>query len=293
MAKLELKYITANGVKLAYFEQGEPDERKPTLFFVHATGFHARLWDYQIEAFPDHHVISLDQRGHGRSEKVAAANWHEFGQDQAAFVDALGLRNLIGIGHSMGAHCMIECASLSDRFQRLLLLDPTVASPEAYAEFDAAEYGDMLHPAAKRRANYDSAEDMMSALQEKSSFPLFHPRIFADYCQYGVEPSDDGGVRLCCEPEIEARVYMGARSNPGIYDHVRALKIPVTVVRAQVPKVGGLNDWAGSPTWPGLHTQFSNSREIHWPNCTHFIPMQEPDKVIELIRAEIDQWHPQ
>ena len=128
--------------------------------------------------------------------------------------------------------------------------------------------------------------------QARDSFPLFQPRIFADYCQYGVEPADEG-VRLCCEPEIEARVYMLARSNGAVYESVRHLNIPVTVVRAQEAAPDAGMNWAASPTWPGLADEFPCGRDVYWPHCTHFVPMQEADAVIALIREEVAVWKDQ
>lgn len=285
----QLKVQQANGVDLAYFEWGTPSESKPTLFMVHATGFHGRLWDYQAEALAGCHIIALEQRGHGRSEKVGADHWQVYGDDQAAFVSALGLRNAIGIGHSMGAHGLIQCAASTQAFTSLLLLDPTVSAPEHYGDHVLEAYGDELHPASKRRAEFASAEAMMESLAPKSSFPAFHPRIFRDYCHFGVEPKGEG-VRLCCEPEIEARVYMSSRSNTAIFDRVTEVNVPVTIVRAKEPGENATMDFSSSPTWPGLVSLFPQARELHWPDCTHFIPMERPDEVVALIQDEIELW---
>ena len=283
----ELKTLAVNGVDLGYCEWGRPRDDAPSLLFVHATGFHGRVWDYHIEALGDVHCIALDQRGHGRSTKSAVQHWSTFGDDQAQFVQALGLNGLIGIGHSMGAHAMIEGAAKSGAFARLLLLDPTVASPEAYAQTPLNPFGEGLHPAAKRQRFYASPEDMIERLGAKSSFPHFHARIFDDYCRYGLETDAEHGWRLACEPEVEAAVYMSARSNGAIYDSVRHLDIPVTIVRARTPGPDQLHDFSMSPTWPGLAGRFPQARDLHWSDCTHFIPMQRPDEVVALIREEM------
>lgn len=286
-----LRQVTLDNVTLAYFERGRPVPGQPTLYFVHATGFHARVWDYIAEAFPDAHIIALEQRGHGRSDPLPVQNWSTFGEDQAAFVDALQLTNLIGVGHSMGAHGLIQGAAMSGRFASLLLLDPTVAAPTDYSEQYRAMFGDQLHPAAKRRANFDSVEQMYSQLREKSSFPHFLPRILQDYCQHGLIPDKQGGLTLACRPTVEAHVYMSARSHAAIYDYVSELQIPVTIVRAKLPDPDFPHDFSSSPTWPGLAGQFVNATDLHWPESTHFIPMQFPDRVIELLAQQIQAWH--
>ncbi len=285
---MQLKKQHIKGAALAYFEQGEAAPSKPTLLFVHATGFHGRIWDMIIASFPDFHVIALEQRGHGRSDKLAVTDWKTFGRDQAEFVSALDLNHIIGIGHSMGGHSMIDAAAISQRFARLLLLDPTVASPDTYTSPEPIEW-DQLHPAAKRRNQFATSDEMFEQLRNKSSFPLFDPQILRDYCEFGLEESASGGLELCCQPEIEAHVYMSARSNGSVYDSVHALEIPVTVVRAKLP-INQAHDFSSSPTWPGLSGQFSNARDIHFADCSHFIPMQKPDAVIDIIKEEISAW---
>lgn len=286
----ELKFVQANGIRLAYFERGKPSADKPTLLFVHATGFHGRLWDYHAEAFPDYHSIALELRAHGRSENASFKDWSDFGVDQREFIKAVGLKNVVGVAHSMGAHTLLDAAAMTGAFDRLLLLDPTVAEPEAYNDSYAASFGDQLHPAAKRRNNYASAEDMLARLSGKSSFPYFKPRILWDYCQYGLEKTDSGDYQLCCPPELEARVYMTARTNGEVYNSIRSLDIPVTIVRAKLPDPDAGQDFSSSPTWPELAGEFSQARDLHWQDCSHFIPMQRPDDVNKLLAEELDAW---
>ena len=54
----------------------------PPLFFSHATGFHARVWDNVIRKLPGRHVYSIDLRGHGRSDKTPLLyDWEIFVDD--------------------------------------------------------------------------------------------------------------------------------------------------------------------------------------------------------------------
>ncbi|MEM9620643.1 MAG: alpha/beta hydrolase [Pseudomonadota bacterium] len=291
-----LKYQRLNGLQLAYFEWGSPQPQKPSLYFVHATGFHGRVWDAIVAAFGDYHVVALEQRGHGRSDKRPITTWRDFGDDQVAFLQALGLRNVIGIGHSMGAHGLIDAAAGTGACHSLLLLDPTVAAPEAYlpggegtAELPQILSDDQLHPAARRRRLFSSVDEMVEQIRVKSSFPLFQPRILRDYCEYGLLPCE-GGYELACPPELEARVYMSSRTNAGVYDSVRSLSIPATVMRAKLPDPAQPGDFSASPTWPGLAGEFKHAKDIHLPECSHFIPMQVPDLVIAELEALITQW---
>ena len=290
MLEPQLRKIRVNGAELAYFERNQPDPAKPTLLFNHATGFHGRIWDRIVEPFADHHSIALEQRGHGRSEKLKVEHWKVVGEDVAGLVRALKLGNLIGVGHSMGAHALVDAAA-TGAFARLVLLDPTIADPDSYANPMPLNFEGGIHPAARRRNRFASVEEMMERLATKSAFPVFDRQTFRDYCQHGLLPTPDGGLQLACPPEIEASVYMSARTNADIFASVAAVEAPVLIVRAKAPEgERAPMDFASSPTWPGLASRFRQGREIYRPDITHFIPMQIPDEVIDLIRQEIEAW---
>ena len=290
MIEPELRFIELNDVELAYWERGARQPDQPTLFFVHATGFHGRVFDRVIDAFPELHTIAFEQRGHGRSEHSPIRHWKTMCEDQAAFLRAKGLEDVIGIGHSMGGHAMIDAAHDGGAFARLLLLDPTVSSPESFADAPPPDFSQQ-HPAAKRNNHFESPEEMRDRLLPKGAYRLFEPRVLMDYCRFGLLPADGGGFVLACHPEMEASVYQTARTNPDVLDSVRALPIPVTIMRAMEPSgTKSVADFSISPTWPKLVDEFQNGREFYLPDCTHFIPMQMPDLVIDVLREEVAAW---
>ena len=149
----------ANGIDLAWFEWGAAHRgREPSVLLAHATGFHARCWDPVVRRLGDRHVIALDQRGHGRSDKTDVTHWRVFGQDLAAFVRALDLEGVVGVGHSMGGHAAVEAAAAEPtRFSRLVLVDPVIVPPDQYGEGGWTLAGDQ-HPTAKRKRSPASAK---------------------------------------------------------------------------------------------------------------------------------------
>jgi pimeloyl-ACP methyl ester carboxylesterase len=267
-------------IELAYFEW-RPDlaGREPTIFLVHATGFHARVWDQVISHLGERHIFSVDQRGHGRSEKAPIEHWRSMGQDLAGLIRHLELRDAVGVGHSMGGHAITEAAVVCPgAFQRLILVDPVIASPGDYRDggwsIDVLEGA--VHPVARRKDDFRSADEMYERFKDRPPYSLFEPAALRDYCDYGLLPAPDGdGYVLACPPATEASIYMTSRTNPGVYDAIRALEIPVTVLRAKrVEHRDGVMDFATSPTWPGLADEFPNGRDVYLPEQTHFLPME-------------------
>ena len=281
--------IAVRGIELAYFEWGR--RTGPTILMLHATGFHARCWDGVIRALgTDTHVIAVDQRGHGRSSKQGPYNWSEFGADAAAFVDALELENIVGVGHSMGGHSIVQAAGRHPgRFRALLLVDPVILDPAWYsapAPFRCAED----HPVARRRNRWSSPEDMYERFKHRQPFSLWVPEVLMDYCRFGVVREGDSFV-LGCPPEVEASIYLGS-AGQDIRPTIAALGHPVVVLRAKPrnasdngggPEAGAM-DFTRSPTWEGLAAALPNGRDVYLPGLTHFMPMQKPDLVADYIR---------
>jgi pimeloyl-ACP methyl ester carboxylesterase len=291
----QLHFTQAPGVRLAHFEwHADRRGQGPTVWLVHATGFHGRVWDQAVRRLPaDRHVIAIEQRCHGRSDPVPFDNWRHFGQDQTAQIDALGLQGALGVGHSMGAHALVQAASLRPgAFRRLILVDPVMSSPDAYQQ-PPVPLG-QLHPAAQRKNQFDSPQAMFDRFADRPPYAVFDRAALMDYCVHGLRPADSGaGFQLCCAPQHEGQVYPLARNFPSTYDLVHALDIPVLVVRARTMDPA-IKPWdpLGSPTWPGLAAEFPQGRDLFRPDRTHFLPMEDPAGMAALIEAELAAFPP-
>ncbi len=279
--------IRVNGISLTYYEwRGKPGNQEPPLLFAHATGFHGRTFDAIAEQFPDRRVLSLDLRGHGRSEGEPITDWRAMSDDVNGFLDQLRIRRAVGIGHSMGAHTLVQCASEKpEAFSRLVLFDPVILAPEYYSEGGAQFTSDAPHPAIRRKRDFDSPEAMMERFAPRDPYLLFNPRVFEDYCRYGLTEvgntgGDKGGYTLACSPEMEASVYGSSRSNSGIHDAARKVDVPALVVRA---KQTDLMDFKSSPTWPKLASLLPQGTDMPRPDRTHFHPFEDPDDAAQII----------
>ncbi len=278
--------VRVNDVALTYYEwRGPPGDQRPPLVFAHATGFHARVFDSMIEHFSDRRVLSLDLRGHGRSEGGPIDDWRTMSGDVTAFLDQLRIRRAVGVGHSMGAHTLVQCAAdLPEAFSRLVLFDPVILAPEFYAA-DAALYtSDAPHPAIRRKRDFASPEEMIERFSSRDPYRLFDPRVFEDYCRYGLKPREDGGYELACTPETEASIYASSRSNDGIHKAAQRVEVPALVVRA---KQTDLQDFKSSPTWSALASIMPQGTDLHRPDRTHFHPFEDPSDAARIVAEAI------
>ncbi|MEM7701677.1 MAG: alpha/beta hydrolase [Pseudomonadota bacterium] len=275
--------ISVEGIKIAYWEwRADTDNTEAPLFFAHATGFHARVFDAVIEHFPGRRILSVDLHGHGRSEGGPIATWGEVISKIAALLHQLRICGAVGIGHSMGGHTLAQCAAdLPDVFRTLILFDPVILDP-SYFEAPAVGFtGDAPHPAVRRKRDFASPEAMMERFGTRDPYELFDRRVFEDYCRHGLTPkADHDGYELSCPPEVEASFYGASRTNFDIYDALKRITAPTTVVRAKQTQA---MDFKGSPTWPALADQIPNGIDMPRPDRTHFHPFEDPADAARII----------
>lgn len=284
--------FTAPGGELCWFEWGAAGDH-PTLLLLHATGFHARCWDATIAALPaDWHYIALDLRGHGRSYRPdSLSDWLATADDVAAFARAMLEKPVFAIGHSMGGYVAARTAVLApEKIAGMLLVDPVMMTPETYVVEPGTLGGNPSdHPVARRRNAWESAEQMTAHFANREPYSKWRPDVLADYCQYGLVPSQGGeGLELGCPPALEASAYMGSwRNNP--YGWIGDIACPTTVLRARNAERQGPMDFSISPTAPDLAAHIPGATDIHWNEVSHFIPMEVPDRLAALVEQLLDQ----
>jgi lipase len=269
------------GIDLAVHEWAASGSDAP-LVFAHATGFHGRVFDTIIERFADHPAYAIDLRGHGQSRAGPIDDWRVVASDVSDFMQQAGVTGAVGVGHSMGAHTLLQVAAdHPDAFSRLVLFDPVILAPEFYAPGQPLYTADNPHPAIRRKRDFASAEAMIERFQTRDPYNLFDPRVFADYCRFGlVEAASGEGLELACAPEVEASVYASSRSNGAVLEAAKTVQIPVLVVRA---KQTDLQDFKSSPTWPELAGILPQGQDLHRPDMTHFHPFEDPADAARII----------
>jgi pimeloyl-ACP methyl ester carboxylesterase len=105
---------STDGVRVAYDSRGEG---QTALVFIHCWACDRSFWREQLDVFADRYrVVSLDLAGHGASkgDRARWTVWTVVGlaDDVRAVADALDLRRIILIGHSMGGPVALRAADL-------------------------------------------------------------------------------------------------------------------------------------------------------------------------------------
>jgi lipase len=115
-------------------------EDGPPLLALHGVRGHGRRFRRLAEErlARRHRVIALDLRGHGRSGWDPPWDLGTHVADVLETLDALGLEQVIPVGHSYGGRVVTELAAAApDRITRPILLDPALHVPAADAALSA------------------------------------------------------------------------------------------------------------------------------------------------------------
>ncbi|NDH41187.1 MAG: alpha/beta hydrolase [Gammaproteobacteria bacterium] len=134
--RLSRGVVTAkDGVQIHYESRGSG---APALVFIHGWNCDRSYWSAQLPVFATtHQVVAIDLAGHGDSG-INREDWSmaNFGADVAAVADALKLKDIILVGHSMGGPVALEAARLLEGRVTMIigadtLSDVSLRYPEA------------------------------------------------------------------------------------------------------------------------------------------------------------------
>lgn len=266
---------------ICYFEWGRAGA-EPSILLLHATGFHARCWDKVVDALPDgSHVIAVDQLGHGRSAGPVITDWTMVAGATEELLESLGIRFAVAVGHSMGGHCLVQVASQRPAlFDRLVLIDPVIMERQVYqGQLDNSATNDMV---GKRRNSWAGPDAMFERFRDRHPYRLWDPAVLRDYCDHGLLPDGEGGYELACPPQVEASIY-ATSTTVDPWPMIERITCPVTILRAPQLKQDGAFDFASSPTPPALADSFAHGTDVYLADLTHFMPMQDPQRIAKLI----------
>jgi pimeloyl-ACP methyl ester carboxylesterase len=119
------KFVRVNGVRLHYWEWGEPGA--PDLLLVHGWTGLGESWTRVAESLRDrYHIIAPDHRGHGESDKPATGyRLRDFFDDMCQLIESMGLKRPALVGNSWGGNIgTMMAAERPDLIERALLEDP-------------------------------------------------------------------------------------------------------------------------------------------------------------------------
>ena len=179
--------VLVNNINLHYIEYSS---KKTSLLFLHGLTGNAHAVDGLVKEglANDFHIISVDLRGRGLSDRPAFAySIEDHGNDIIALLDYLKIEKIILCGHSFGGLLASYLAYYyPDRFPKIIILD---AAPEMNPEAT-----DMLAPALARiDMHYKNFETYLEDIK-KAPYLTFWDPAMESYYKADVKTAADNSV---------------------------------------------------------------------------------------------------
>jgi 3-oxoadipate enol-lactonase len=258
-------FTTSDGVSIAFTRHPAPRPGAPRLVLVHSLALDRSVWDGVVERLGnDAEMLTVDCRGHGRSDRRAGAFTAElFARDLAELLDHVGWPRVAVAGCSMGGCVTLAFAGLfPERATALGLIDTT------------AWYGEDAPAKFRERAAAARAKGMQGLIEFQvtrwfsDEFRAQHPEAMAHPTSVFLANDFDCYAATCALlGDADLRTYLPS------------LRMPVAVVV-------GEEDYATPVAMAQhLHGALPQSTLKVLPRARHLTPIEHPDAIAAELRA--------
>ncbi len=267
-------FVHALGVRLRCVDWGD---NGPDALLLHGDMRTSRSWDAVARDVRSRfHVVSLDARGHGDSD------WPETGyryddriEDVADVCRQLGLKDVVGVGHSSGGAVIALAAQrYPTLFSRLALLEPVVVMSE---EFQRR----VSRRADVPRSRWRSLDELRERLKNHAVAGRWREDVIEDVIKHEAMELPNGLIDM----KWAAQTMRWAEREGDYFDLkpvFRALGIPMLFI------VSGERAAQFRELEP-LAAELPNLHIVRVERTGHNMYMERPDAVARLIGAFVNR----
>jgi pimeloyl-ACP methyl ester carboxylesterase len=268
---LSVKTVTStDGTSLGWYDFGG---NGPDLLLAHATGFCGEIWGPMIQHLAPHfRCVAFDLRGHGNSESPKGGReswgWELYADDAKAVIDAAGLINPYGVGHSCGgATEVLTQEAYPGTFRELYLFEPVIFPdiPPLGPDPDR----DLAVRTRRRQATFASRQDALEKFGSRGPFASLDAAALEAYVDNAFHHHDDGSLTLKLAPDDEAEVYVMASAHQG-YVRLPEVQIRVTIAH------GSTSTSFTESHMQAITSRLPNATLAEWEGLGHFGPLERP-----------------
>ena len=171
------RFISAGDIRV-YIEEDGP-ESGLAVVLIHGFGAWSETWKMTTSVLAAHgfHTIALDVPPFGFSEKITDGTFSRQAQAQRIIrvLDALNLKHVVLVGHSVGARPTVEAALLApDRVRALVLVDAALG-------FGSDGQFEPIHPTLPTRAFFAIHSLRNAVLSATATNPLMTKKLLSTF----------------------------------------------------------------------------------------------------------------
>ncbi len=261
----------------------------PVLHIAHANGFPPGTYRPLAATLTDRYrVIGLPARPlwpGSRPEEVSG--WHPLADDLIRGLDRLGVRGIVGVGHSMGGVITLWAAvARPDLFRAVVLIDPVILPPhwllltQVLRWFGLTPRPSLVRGALNRRRTWPDRQACYEYFRSRPFFARWPQESLWAYVEAGTRERPDGGVELVYPPEWEAHLFSTIPTD--VWRSIPRLHIPTMVVR------GEHSGTFFPPAQRRMERILPHARSVVIPDAGHMVPMERPAEVGAAIREFLE-----
>ena len=265
------KQVTVHGMNFHYLDWGT--EGRQPLVFLHGNSQQAHSWDFiSLALCGDYHCMAPDARGHGDSDWASQGEYtvDAYVRDLAGFVDALGLEQIILVGHSMGGRtCYVYTSQHLEKVKALVIVDsgPRAISAGISRMDQFKQLPDLL----------DTYEEFTDRVMEYTGRPR---EQVAGALKYTIRQKPDGKWTW----KYDKLLRTPGGTPPGwepdrLWECIQKIACPTFIVR------GSDSDVFGEDTMERMLQTIPGSQAITVPNAGHLVAGDNPSGLVEALQG--------
>jgi pimeloyl-ACP methyl ester carboxylesterase len=268
-------FVQVNRLNLHYTDWNPGADQ--CVFLAHGANVQLHTWDpIAADLARDYRVIAIDLRGHGDSD------WAREGYQVASFVsdirgmiDALELPPVHYVGHSLGARVGIAYAGAHPDTVRTVTLSD--AGPELPRDGALAGRAIVGMPGEKR--GFRTEEEALALYEQLH--PEWKPVFRELHAAYQLRRNWAGRLVFKVDPDLFwITGSAGARDNDYVWEMSAKITAPVLMMW------GNRSPFLNDAIVNRLAEQIP-SFELARPDTGHYVPREDPDGFLELVRGFI------
>ncbi|HEX3409440.1 MAG TPA: alpha/beta hydrolase [Candidatus Binataceae bacterium] len=252
------RFLGADGIVLNCVDYGGAG--RPPLLFIHGGAAHARWWDFVAPPLlATHHVLALDQRGHGDSEWTQEWGYgtRHYVADLFAIISGWDLGAPILVGHSMGGHNVMCYAGLHSETLRAMV---AIDSPPSYPDSAVALLRDLADRPARR---FNSRAEAIEGFRTIPADNIASREVLHHVAEHSFRQAEDGQWEYKSDRRTMIREPMKA------WDGLARLQCPALFLKAEHSVLkDGLAE--------RMVAAMPQGRLAVVPNSHHHVPLDNP-----------------
>ena len=267
----EDKFVLVGSLRLHYVDWGE---NGPPLVLLHGGRITGRSWDAAARGLsPFFHVIALDARGHGDSDKPSKGyTYSQRAEDLEGFLNALGMNHSYGMSHSTGAVTMaVHEIEFPGKFDKIILIEPPI-QPRPRSSGSPRPTN---NPRSQRRV-WPNKSELDQYLKEHPRTKRWTEESRRSVVEHGVNQLQDGSVEMKWTVDAYNPEEM-SQNNPRLLESAPSIPIPITLIY-------GTNGIGTRSDVEQFNQALPNSQLIWVEKAGHNVYMEEPVIIIETAR---------